>query len=393
MKRKRFEIGMLGLLHAILHIYGGALPPMYLLIQRDFQVSMLQLGLLGSVLGVTRLLQGPASYLVERIGRKRFTAVGMLTYSVALFGFGLAPSFLVLLAFVFIAGLGASGFHPATYSLVAAKAPAKHLSKVIGYHTFGGFAGGAAGTVLIALSAVTFGWRLTLHFLAMAGIIIVCLFWIVVQEEPPATHLQEGNRCSTKTRKERDMFRFTTSLLIMLLASFLSRFGYLSDFMPLFLSKGFGETVALAGILSAVMQGIGCIAIMISGVIGDKVDKIYTIAVFSILTGISSFLLAFGAQQTLALEVLLLMLIFQGFAQYFTNPTRHTLATILSSGRPQGIGFEFTAISLGGIIASPLIGYVSDVFGIPIAFLIASLFAFLSGIVILLIKKTESQTV
>ncbi|MFX0201510.1 MAG: MFS transporter [Candidatus Hodarchaeota archaeon] len=390
MNRKSFEIGMTGLLHALLHIYWFSLSPMYLLIQEEFHVSTLQLGLIGSMLGITTLLQGPVGYVVERFGRKRFTATSILIYSVAVFGFGMAPSVLVLLAFVFIAGLGASGFHPASYSLVALKMAKKHLSKAIAYHTLGGFVGGAIGTVLIALSAVTFGWRLTLQTLAVVGIFIVCLFWIVVREEQSTAVHRRDRTPSPKTMRERAEFRFTTPLLIMFLVTFLSSFAYLSSFMPLFLSKGFSKTVASAGILTAVMQGAGCIAMVISGIIGDRLDKVYTVAVFSVATGILRVFLALGAQQTLPLELLVLLLCFQGFAQNFTNPTKHTLVAILSSGRPQGIGFEFTAMSLGSILAAPLIGYVSDVFGIPFAFITTSIFAFLSGIVVLFVKKTTT---
>ena len=96
-KRKIAEIGTLGLLHGILHIYQSALPPIYVLLRKEFNISTLQLSLLGSVRSIINVLQGASGYLAAKIGRKRITIMGMLIYTLAVFSFGLSPSFLVLL--------------------------------------------------------------------------------------------------------------------------------------------------------------------------------------------------------------------------------------------------------------------------------------------------------
>jgi len=66
MDRRRIEVGLLALLHSLQHVYLYALPPLYLLLRGEFNVSTFQIGLLGSVSGVISVLQGPAGYLVER---------------------------------------------------------------------------------------------------------------------------------------------------------------------------------------------------------------------------------------------------------------------------------------------------------------------------------------
>ncbi len=95
-------MGLLALLHGLQHVYISALPPLYLLLRADFSVSTFQIGLLGSVYGVISILQGPAGYLVERFGGKRLAVLSMLSCSVGIFLYSLAPSFgffLVIAAF------------------------------------------------------------------------------------------------------------------------------------------------------------------------------------------------------------------------------------------------------------------------------------------------------
>ena len=100
MKRGTIDIGALALLHTVQHVYLNALPPIYLLLRAEFNISTFQIGLIGSVQGVISILQGPAGYLVERMGRKRLAVLSMLLCSVAVFLYSLAPSFEALLVLI-----------------------------------------------------------------------------------------------------------------------------------------------------------------------------------------------------------------------------------------------------------------------------------------------------
>ncbi len=116
----------------------------------------------------------------------------------------------------------------------------------------------------------------------------------------------------------------------------------------------------------------------------DKFDKISIIFVSHILAGISIILLAVGR---ISSEVLLLMLVLYGVVRYLPVPTQHALSSTAASERPQGIGFSYTGIALGQVISAPLIGYLIDVLGARSAFIICSVFPFVSGTTILMLKK------
>jgi len=387
-KRSILEIGMLGLLHGVKHIYEAALPPIYLLLQEEFNISALQLGLFGSVTSIANVMQGATGYLAERIGRKRLTTIGMLIYTVAVFFFGLSPSFLFLLMLLAVAELGASTFHPATYSMVTERAPREHITKSIAYHQFGGFLGGAVGVALVGSIATPLGWRSAIQILVAPGFIIIALFWVIVKEGRAA---KTNPRTVQETRKEEDKFKITSPLLIIVLVAFISPFGgVIGQFLPMFLSLEYGESIAWAGILTGLMQGVGCISLVIGGAAADKFDKVWIISGFTFLTGISAIILATGYFPS---ETLLLVLILYGFARYFAGPARHALTAIISKTSPKGIGLEFAGAALGGIFGAPLAGYLIDTLGIRSAFLTLTFFTFLSGATILLLKKWSSSYV
>jgi len=313
----------------------------------------------------------------------------MLLYTIVVFLFGLSSSFLFLLVLVAFAGLAGSTFHPATYSLVAEKASREHITKSVAYHQFGGFFGGAIGVALVGFLAQYLGWRHAVQILVIPGLIVVALFWFVVQE----TKVEGGGKqkIAKETKKDRDKFKITPPLLLIILFGFISPFGGgMGRFLPMFISLEYGESIAWAGILTGVMQAVGCLGIIIGGAVADKFDKVWIISAFTTLTGISTIVLATGYFSS---KLLLIVLVFRGFVQYFPGPARQALTAIVSESSPKGIGLWFSSAALGRIFGNPLAGYLIDVYGMRSAFLTLSVFTFLSGAVILLLKKWSSYYV
>jgi len=384
-KKDRIEVGILALLHGTSHMYQSALSPLYLLIQNEFNLSFSSLGLIGSFFSITSMLQGFAGHLVDKLGWKKLTLTGILIYSITLFGFSLSPSFLVLLIFVFIAGISSTTFHPATYSLISRKSRKENLTKNLAYHQFGGFLGGAISIALVAYLASYIGWRATLRTLPLIGLAPILLFWFLVKEE------KVNNTTQIDIHKGDSKFIISWPLLIVFLATFFNSVGGGAFiFLPTFLTEVYGESLAFSGILTSITQGVGCLSLIIGGILADKIDRVSIVFTSYILTGIFTVLLSIG---NFSSKSLLLILAFLGFAQYFGGPAMHALTLLFSidSTRGRAIGLEFTFISLGGIFASLLVGYFSDLFGIKFAFVICSIFKFIAGVVILVLKRDKSS--
>jgi len=240
------DLGLLALLHGLQHVYISALPPLYLLLIADFNVSTFQIGLLGSVYGVISILQGPAGYLVERFGGKRLSVVSMLCCSAGIFLYSLAPTFEFLLVVAAFFALSQVVFHPATYAMVVQRAPASQRGKFISYHQVGGFVGSAAGTMIIAVLASMRGWRYTLQIIPVVGLAIVFLFWGFVKDEKGSA--QRSAPSSDHPTPEDTEFRFTLPLLTLTLSISILSLGNVQNYIPLFLTEAYGGSLVWAGI-------------------------------------------------------------------------------------------------------------------------------------------------
>ncbi len=385
MNKERLEIAILGSLHGVSHIYSSSLAPLYILIQNDFNITFTSLGLIGSVLTVTSAFQFLAGYLVDKLGWKNLTFFGMLLNAIVLFTYSYSPSFLVLLILIFIAGISSTTFHPATYSLIAMKSSEEHLTKSMAIHQFGGFFGGAIGTALVAFLASFLGWRGTLQVTAIIGIPFIFLFLFGVKEEKtPSAREIEPEYEDTGT-KENSLI--TRAFIVILLASFLGSLGGgARQFLPTFLTTKYGETILIAGMLSSMTQVIGSVSLVLGGVLADRFNKASVAAISYVGTAIFTIIVALSFFPS---NFLIPFLLFLGFAQYFGGPAMHALTQSVSmeSARGRATGLEFSFLALGGVGASLLTGYLTDVYNMTFAFLVSSMFIFLAGLTILIIKK------
>lgn len=383
MDRKNIEVGLLALLHSLQHVYLYALPPLYLLLRGEFNVSTFQIGLLGSVSGVISVLQGPAGYLVERFGGKRLAVLSMLFCSAAVFMYSLAPVFEFLLLISALFALSQVVFHPATYAMVTQRASASNKAKYIAYHQVGGFIGSAVGTIVIAALASMLGWRRALQVVPGVGLFIIFLFWRFVNESPVKVR-QPVTTSSNPVSSESVDFRFTLPLFILVLSISILSLGNVQNFIPLFLTEAYGENVVWAGLLTGVMLAVGSAASLLGGALSDKYDK--TLIMISANLGLA-FIMVLLALGRFASAALLLVLVLYGVARYLGVPAQHALSSIAAAEHPQGIGFSYTGLALGQVFSAPLIGYLIDSLGVRSAFLVCSVFPLLSIVILLIFRK------
>src|SRR5271156_3642434 len=116
-----------GILHAFTHLYQMALVPLYLLIQKDFQLaSEGEATLLVTVMGIAYFLPSyPMGMLADRLSRKKLLAIGLALNGLGFVFLGLSPNYACALASVALAGFGGSFYHPAATALVARIYPAR----------------------------------------------------------------------------------------------------------------------------------------------------------------------------------------------------------------------------------------------------------------------------
>ena len=99
-------------------LYAAFLSPLLPLVVTKFGLSLALAGLTGTVFNTTAAFTQPFfGVAADRINRPLFTILGPLMTVVGMGLVGLAPSYPVMLAILFVTGVGTASFHPQTFAL------------------------------------------------------------------------------------------------------------------------------------------------------------------------------------------------------------------------------------------------------------------------------------
>ncbi|HUB45887.1 MAG TPA: MFS transporter [Acetobacteraceae bacterium] len=160
--------------HFLSHFYVLCLPPLFLAWQKSFGVTFAELGLTVALMsGTTAILQTPVGFLVDRLGARVFLVGGTLLMCLSMAAMGMATSFWQILALATLSGIGNSVIHPCDYAIISGSVDHDRMGASFALHTFSGNLGFAAGPPVMALLAVTMGWRSSLLLVGLVGIPVV----------------------------------------------------------------------------------------------------------------------------------------------------------------------------------------------------------------------------
>ncbi len=157
--------------HFLSHFYTLCLPPLFLIWQKDFDVSFAELGLAPVVMSVTAaLMQTPYGFIVDRFGARRFLIGNTLVMSLAVSAMAFATSYWQIVALAAISGTANAVYHPADYTILAGSIRREKMGHAFAFHTLTGNAGFALAPPVVAVLASFLGWREALLVLGLLGI-------------------------------------------------------------------------------------------------------------------------------------------------------------------------------------------------------------------------------
>ena len=156
--------------HFMSHYSQLVLPPLFILMQTDYDVGFAALGLMITLINASGALsQIPIGFMVDRFGATRILISGLLIKTFAIGAMALTPSYELLLILAVIAGLGHAVFHPADYSILMSSIDQRRIGKAFSIHTASGTAGTAAAPIAIVLIAEFWDWKIAVLSVAMLG--------------------------------------------------------------------------------------------------------------------------------------------------------------------------------------------------------------------------------
>jgi len=374
--------------HAAQHVLSASLPVLLIFIREELDLSFTDVGIIIAVGNLTGgLAQFPAGLLVDYLGARSLLLAGYgLTLGGSLLFAGARTVPAMLLARV-ITGIGNATFHPGSFPEMARATRYSGVGMGMAMHNVGGNLGMSMGYSLTALLASALGWRGSLRLLVAVGAALT-VAWVLVYPRLPAGE-DEDQPKGGKLKPEPDeppqplpaaprpplAGQWLPVVALAAAAALSGAFGNtLTSFLPSFLTTSRGVSPAVAGAFSTIMLLSGTVGSIGGGRAGDRFDRSLVVLAATAATAVFVVALAWAP---VGVAGLVLLLILVGAGRSIPRPCLNAItAEIAPKGKSgSAFGLVFGAMSMGGSLTSPMVGYIADRSSMPAAFtLLAGLF-------------------
>ncbi|HTX38142.1 MAG TPA: MFS transporter [Bryobacteraceae bacterium] len=235
------------------------------LLEKEFHLSNLQLGLLGSSFAWVYGLGAPfAGMVVDRVRRKTAILGGLQAWSVICMATALARNFTGLLFFRAAEGIGETFYFPASLSLVSDYHGKITRSRALGFHQTSVYIGTIAGGFFAGLIGQVYGWRWSFVVFGGLGTLLgLVLGRFLVEPARGASDLTAGLHARRiPTREFLRILRTTPTAWLLMLAFLCSNFVavVLLSWMPKFLFDRFHLSLAAAGLTATIFVQLASMA-------------------------------------------------------------------------------------------------------------------------------------
>jgi len=143
------------------------------LLAKDFHLSRVQLGMLGTSFALVYGIAAPfVGNIIDRVRRKTAILTGLQTWSLICMATALSRNFTSLVVFRAAEGLGETAYFPASMSLISDYHGKATRSRAMGTHQTSVYAGIIAGGFLAGLIAKHLGWRAAFVIFGGCGVLL-----------------------------------------------------------------------------------------------------------------------------------------------------------------------------------------------------------------------------
>ena len=370
------------------------------LLEREMQLTSVQLGLLGSAFAWVYGLGAPfAGWIVDRVKRRSAILGGLYAWSAICIATIFSWDFKHLLFWRAAEGLGETFYYPASMSLVSDYHDSRTRSRAMGLHQTSVYIGTIAGGFFAGLIGQHYGWRLS--FIVFGGLGILLGF--VLQRhlvEPPrgAADLAEAGGDGHAIGGQLRFGEFlrlvgrTPTLLCLMGAFMCANFVavVLLSWMPKFLYDKFHMGLAMAGLTATeFVQLASMVGAPLGGWLADAWRRRsprgrLAVQMVGVLGG-APFVVLCGMTQSIAWLIVALTLwgLFKGL--YDANIFASVFDVVRPEARGAAAGFMNTIGWLGGGGTAPLvIGLLARDRGLGTAIALASTVYLAAGVLLLI---------
>ncbi len=363
-KRARATLATCSVTHGLHDGLADILFVLLPVLAQQFNLSFAQIGMIRSAhKAAMAIFQIPSGILAERIGERGLLAAGTALTGLAFLLVGVSSGYVMLLGFLFLAGMGGAVQHPLCSSLVSKAYESGFQRGALGTYNFAGDVGKFALAGLTSLALVTgVGWQappLVFGVLALgvaAGVFV--LLRLLGAGAQPVAAAAERLHAEIRGWGIRNRTGFLALSLISIL-DIATRNGFLTFVTFLLISKGADEgTAALAIPLAFVGGMMGKLA---CGLLAERIGIVRTVILTEVATGGGILALL-----VLPLASTFLVIPLIGVALNGTSSVLYgTIGELVEpERRSRAFGLFYTLGSTCGILAPLGYGLLGDVIGI-----------------------------
>ena len=379
-------VGLVSVAHLLSHFYMLSLPPLFIYVRDDLNVSFVSLGLCVTAYAITTgLLQTPMGFLVNRIGGGKVLAGGLFVNAAAIAAVAFATEYWQIIALMFLAGVGSSVFHPADYSILAARVAPERLGRALATHALGGNLGFVAAPPVVLALAALLGWRNALLVVGGGGVLLA----IALAFQMSAIGQRRGAE-----RRQDPWGRLVRSPAILLLFVFYTLSAAANSGIVHFsvsaFSEIYGVPAAAAAMALTTYQVLSMLAVLPGGWLADRFEN-HEIVLALCMAGSAGFLLLCGSGALPFVAVFGAIGVagaFHGLVNASRDISVRGAAKDVSVGTV--FGFVTTGYSAGQIIGPSVYKLILD-FGRPHLVFVASAVFSLLAILTMLARRSASS--
>jgi MFS family permease len=249
------------------HVIGALTEP----IRKEFGLSDSQVGLMGSAFIWLYALVGlPLGRVADRWSRRKLLAGGMLVWSALTATAAMAVSYTMLLFSRLGFAVGEAVVAPAATSWIGDLFPAWERSRPLALFMLGVPVGGALSYFFSGPVAQAYGWRTAMVLAAVPAVVLIP---ILMRLAEPARGAAEVHREPLATSSMVTILKIPTMWWIIASGALLNFNMYaIGTFLPAFLSRIHGLTLARSGVATGIVFAIGGVSGgLLAGRLGDRV--------------------------------------------------------------------------------------------------------------------------
>ena len=363
-RRDAQVIGLVGVAHGTSHFFHLILAPLFPWLKDAFNLSYAELGFLMTIFFiVSGVGQALAGFLVDRHGALKGLWGGMALLGVSALGLSMSNSYLALMFFAGVAGLGNSIFHPSDFTILSKHVSQSRLAHAFSWHGISGSLGWATAPPVLVGLAHLYSWRVALLVAAALAFTVLGML-IVYRNQLDTAEIDARIAKSHKATGLPDSVSFMTLPAVWMCFGFFAfsamALGAIQSFTPVALRDSYGVALALGTTCVTAYMLASAGGTLLGGFIAAKhAQHDRTIASSLLGAGLIGLIIASGTVPT---SLLIVMFALMGFGSGIAGPSRDLLVRQVapknSTGRVYGV--VYSGLDAGLALVPPIYGMFMD---------------------------------